>query len=201
MNGIDTSTLINPARRRLFTRKPSTAKHLRLPWVKSEALFIEKCTKCHKCISACETRIITPDPDGFPRVDFSDGECTFCTKCIDSCEQNLFVEEAKRGNTLSDVCNHNKVQPWPGTITLKADAKEQNCLAANDIYCQSCGDECEVEAIKFSYHKTNQQGEQVVSAIPQPQLTIDDCTQCGACISNCPQDAINLTVNDFSYQR
>lgn len=211
--------LTNPSRRRLFSRKPISAKHLRLPWVKSEALFIDKCTKCQQCITVCDTQIITPDANGFPRIDFSDGECTFCNKCIETCEQPMFVSTKQRINALSEVTkaeistsnnhdisknntkNNDFIQPWPATLTLDTQSASSSCLASNNVFCQSCKDECEVEAISFSYVKTDENGEQQISAIAQPAINNNDCTQCGACISNCPQDAINLTVSDFSYQR
>lgn len=201
MPTIDLEKLENPARRRLFSRKRTPAKHLRLPWVKSEALFIDKCTQCHQCISACDTQIITRDADGFPRIDFSDGECTFCNKCIDTCEQPLFVTEEQRTNTLAEAIKTKKIQPWPGQLAIKTTTQNHQCLAANNIFCQSCSDECEVEAINFSYQKVDENGNVSMSVIPQPTLNIADCTQCGACISNCPQDSINLNVSDFAYQR
>jgi ferredoxin-type protein NapF len=57
------------------------------------------------------------------------------------------------------------------------------------VYCQSCRDECEPHAIKFTYITDGQP-----TSIPQPQLNTDDCTQCGACIPTCPQSAI---TDDF----
>ena len=167
-------SLENPSRRRLFRGKIQNKQVLRLPWVKSERVFTEQCTQCQNCIDVCDTKIIVKDEQGFPTIDFSLGECTFCQKCIQSCEQPLFVEQI------------NEKQPWPAILDIN-----DKCLAKNNVYCQSCRDECEPNAIKFSYLVNGE-----TSVIPQPSINLDDCTQCGACISTCPQTAIKILLNE-----
>lgn len=158
---------VNLSRRELFRGK-IRKDVLRLPWVISEKVFTDNCTQCQDCISVCETKIITKDEQGFPTIDFSLGECTFCNKCIDTCEQSLFINANER------------IKPWPITLQIK-----DNCLAKNDVYCQSCRDECEPSAISFSHFINGN-----TSVIPQPSINNDDCTQCGACLSTCPEQAI-----------
>jgi len=167
-------SLVNPSRRRLFRGKIQKKNVLRLPWVISEQIFTEQCTQCQNCISACETQIIVKDERGFPKIDFSQGECTFCSKCEESCKQPLFIEQK------------NDIKPWPAMVDIN-----DKCLAKNNIYCQSCRDECEPNAIKFSYMANGE-----VSSIPQPKISLNDCTQCGACISSCPQMAIKVIINE-----
>ena len=163
--------LANPARRSLLRgriAKATVTPKLRLPWVKSEAAFIDQCTQCNDCISRCETNIIVKDEFGYPRVDFSKGECTFCQQCVDSCEQPLFIDKSDFKDKLA----------WPATIAIA-----DNCLAANQVYCQSCQDECEPRAIAFKFVETS---------VPVPSINLDDCTLCGACVSKCPQSAIKI---------
>jgi ferredoxin-type protein NapF len=169
-------SLANPSRRRLFSGKIRKENVLRLPWVISEEVFTEKCTQCQECISACETQIITKDKQGFPSIDFSLGECTFCMKCIQNCKEPLFLD------------TKNETKPWPAILDIS-----DKCLAKNNIYCQSCRDECEPNAIKFSYLVNGE-----TSVIPQPTINLDDCTQCGACIKTCPQDAIAFSFESNS---
>lgn len=166
--------LENPSRRRLF--KPKQATELRLPWVISEPVFLENCTQCEKCISSCETQIISKDVNGFPRVSFKEDECTFCNKCLDVCSEPLFIEKSQR----------EKAPPWEGEVNIN-----NQCLALNDIYCQSCRDVCDTSAINFSYidSATNK-----TQSIPKPTINLTDCTQCGACVSTCPQDSISLNL-------
>ncbi len=158
-------TIKNPSRRGLFRGKIRHEQALRLPWVISEAAFTQDCNQCEDCLSACETNIIVRDQQGFPKIDFSRGECTFCNACIDICEKPLFKEDKT-------------AQPWPAQINIS-----DKCLAANNIYCQSCQDVCETRAIRFQFKD---------SSIPQPKLNLTDCTSCGACIATCPQDAIKF---------
>lgn len=159
--------LENSSRRRLFKGKISRANELRLPWILDESTFLAKCTQCQDCLSACETQIIVKDELGYPKVDFTKGECTDCKKCIEICDEPLFK------NTLQMQTE----RPWPIQFEIA-----KSCLALNQVYCQSCRDICDSSAIKFSYE---------TSSIPSPTLNIDDCTQCGACVQVCPQDAIN----------
>ncbi|MFD2167994.1 ferredoxin-type protein NapF [Thalassotalea euphylliae] len=165
----------NPARRRLFKGRvnslASTPK-LRLPWVISEQVFVEQCTQCNACVDNCETKIIKKDDFGFPYVDFSQDECTFCNQCQSHCEQPLFIDKTEQSNTL----------PWHASISIS-----DKCLAENNIYCQSCRDVCDSRAIKFSYSN---------GPIPTPDITLSDCSQCGACVSTCPQNAIAIQIKE-----
>ena len=165
--------IANPSRRRLFKGKIHQANVLRLPWVISKQVFIDQCTQCNHCVDICETDIIVKDEQGYPRVDFSLGECTFCQKCHQSCEQPLFIEHIENQ------------KPWPISIEIS-----DNCLAKNNIFCQSCRDECEANAINFSYLVNGEP-----SVIPQPTIDLDKCTQCGACVSSCPPSVITTHFN------
>ena len=135
--------------------------------------------KCQNCINVCETNIIIRDNTGFPKIDFARGECTFCQKCIQACEQPLFTIAQNSSKQQSASL------PWPISININ-----EQCLALNNIYCQSCRDECEAEAITFSHHLSS-----TPSSIPQPRINNADCNQCGACISTCPQDAIGVNFS------
>lgn len=186
-----TERLTDPSRRRFFRGRVKTKQEMRLPWVINEAVFTSGCTQCQDCISNCESNIIVKDEDGFPKIDFNLGECTFCNKCIDVCEQPLFSGTFLEVDSIEKITTEaknieintlkNKQKAWPATLEIS-----DKCLAKNNIYCQSCRDECETSVIKFNY---------LNSSIPQPSLNVLDCTQCGACIKVCPQDAIAFTFD------
>lgn len=183
-----TETLENPSRRQLFRGKVRAKQEIRLPWVISEDVFISGCTQCSDCINACDSNIITKDENGFPKVDFSLGECTFCNDCINTCQQPLFsgsfttTDEPQANNEISAFTYSNNNKAWPITVNIN-----DSCLAKNNIYCQTCHDECETSVIKFNY---------LNSTIPVPSINASDCTQCGACVKSCPQDAISFVFDE-----
>jgi ferredoxin-type protein NapF len=167
----------NPSRRGLLRGRIHKKQVLRLPWAINEAVFTSGCTQCQDCINSCETNIIIKDDEGFPTIDFDLGECTFCNKCIEVCEQPLFSGTFSNDATTKESDTKNQ-KAWPVNIEIS-----DKCLAKNNIYCQSCRDECETNVIKFNY---------INSSIPEPSVNEVDCTQCGACISTCPQSAITF---------
>lgn len=165
----------NLSRRRLLKGRTASQKPaLRLPWIINEQTFLEQCNQCGDCVPVCESKIITQDEFGFPFIDFSNDECTFCRKCIDVCSKPLFVTKA--------AIEDQKIPPWPATLTIN-----DKCFAQNHIYCQSCQDVCDSAAIEFNFTQ---------SSIPQPSINLNNCNQCGACISTCPQQAISLKLNN-----
>ncbi|MDO3722250.1 ferredoxin-type protein NapF [Marinobacter sp. chi1] len=152
------------SRRNLLLGKPlQVAPPLRLPWLVSEAVFAEGCTQCGDCLSACPEDILVRGEDGSIRVDFSGGECTFCHRCVDACAEPLFRAADEPA--------------WLAALHIK-----DNCLAKNSIYCQSCKDVCDAQAIEFRYD----------SAIPTPRIRQSLCTQCGACVGTCPSQSLEL---------
>lgn len=159
--------MVNLSRRRLFKGGiKNIHSGIRLPYVINEQIFITHCTQCEDCITACPEHIVVKGEGNFPEIDFSKGECTFCKRCVNVCEAPIF----------------NKVEneePWDLAIEIKA-----SCLALNNVVCRSCEDSCETEAISFKY---------LQSSIPQPQILLDSCNGCGACVSTCPQSSIELS--------
>ncbi|RLV61525.1 ferredoxin-type protein NapF [Parashewanella curva] len=154
---------VNLGRRRLFSRRKIDAN--RPPWVKQDIEFTDICSRCDACITACETKIIFRGDGGFPEVDFNKGECTFCEQCVNACKEPIF-----------DI---KQAQPWE----IKAQVKD-NCLAHNGVWCQSCQDMCEPEAIRFEFR---------INQAPIPIIDTQACTGCGACVEPCPTNAIKIT--------
>ncbi|MGF1714684.1 ferredoxin-type protein NapF [Photobacterium chitinilyticum] len=160
--------MFDRTRRNLLSRRRTPALQ-RMPWVVDEDTFVDSCTRCNKCISACETQIIVKGDGGFPTVDFTHGECTFCTRCAEVCPEMLFRPTTE--------------QPWDIKAQINA-----SCLAQNKIECRSCGDMCEVQAIRFKLQ---------VGGVALPELDTDVCNGCGACLSVCPASAISMLTTEL----
>lgn len=157
--------MVDLSKRRFFSRKKLEDNELYLPWLSQPTFFTDQCTRCGKCVDACETQIIVKGDGGFPQVDFSVDECTFCYQCADACPEPLF--------------NPKTEQPWGAKATIN-----EGCLAKQNVDCRTCGDMCEPMAITFKLE---------VGKVAQPILKLDECNGCGACVSVCPTSSINVS--------
>jgi len=154
---------INLSRRNLLRgRADSATLPLRPPGAIRETLFTDQCTTCGECIAACPEHIIINGSAGYPEVDFRQGECTFCSRCIETCAEGALVHEVQ--------------PPWRLELQLT-----DSCLAKRQVVCQTCGDTCEAEAIRFL---------PLPGVVAIPVIDQDVCTGCGACIAACPHDAL-----------
>ncbi|MDH2926356.1 ferredoxin-type protein NapF [Lonepinella koalarum] len=136
---------------------------IRPPWVNLDE-FVEKCTACDKCITACETQIIIKGKGGFPEIDFARGECTFCQHCMESCPEDVFRATDET--------------PWLHKVEI-----QHNCLLTHNIECRSCGDSCDSRAIRFRPK---------LGGIVELILALESCNGCGACLAVCPTQAIHI---------
>lgn len=121
------------------------------------------CTGCGRCVEKCPTQIIAL-LDERPSLDFSGGECTFCGDCSRACPEPVFVVEG--ATRLAHVV-----------------AIDGSCLARNNVACQSCRDACPQQAIRFRPR---------TGGPFLPEVDVDSCSGCGACIGVCPVGAIGL---------
>jgi len=138
---------------------------IRPPWAIEENAFQNDCTRCGDCISSCPEKILMREGvNGYPFVDFKRGECTFCGDCAKACP--------------STALDRSKSPAW----LIKAHVTD-SCLTKQQVLCMSCADQCDVRAIRFT---------PVAGAVSQPEINIDDCTGCGACVASCPTHSIEV---------
>lgn len=149
-------------------RIPTNGVPLRPPWALAEAEFIERCTRCDACITACPTAILVRGDGGFPHVDFTRGECTFCAECVSRCEVHALLRPA------------DATPPWPLRVFIG-----DTCLALHNVECRVCGESCAHAAIRFRPR---------AGGVARPALELDACTGCGACVAPCPTRAIEVRV-------
>lgn len=158
---------IDRKRRLLLQGRNLNENVIRMPWVKKGTAFTDMCTRCEKCIDVCPSSILQVADGGFPEVNFSHGECFFCTDCINCCSVDMFDLEQDN--------------PWTVKATIST-----SCLNNQTTYCRSCAESCGSEALLFEFS---------TSIFVSPIVANDTCTGCGACISNCPVDAIRMKAD------
>jgi len=165
------ATSVDLNRRALLRGRPrrSDSPPATPPWAGSADEFIDRCTRCGDCLTACPENILRTGDGGFPVIDFSNGSCTFCGACVDRCQSGALSRQVD--------------PPW-----LRVARIEESCLTHQGVYCQSCRDGCDVRAIDFPHRA----GE----SIPKPRIDASRCTGCGACVSVCPVNAVSVTRCD-----
>jgi ferredoxin-type protein NapF len=159
-------TTFNSDKRRFFKRLANVSNDLRPPWAASEYNFVERCTCCDSCMTSCPESIIEKDKSLRPIINFQKGECTFCGECVVSCLTDALLKDPST------------VNPWNAKVMLS-----DGCLAQHNTLCRSCSDICEFSAIVFPIS---------ARGISPPIINLDLCNGCGACVSVCPTNALNV---------
>lgn len=144
---------------------------MRPPWAMAEEDFQSLCTRCGECIEICPTDLLLKGSGGFPEADFTPGRapegCTYCEACLQVCAPQALKKIPGQAAWLQ--------------VALIGDA----CLAAQGVVCRSCGEGCEVSAIRFPPR---------LGGVALPQLDPAVCNGCAACLAVCPTHAIQIHV-------
>lgn len=157
--------------RRNFMRGSSGGSMMpvRPPWSLPESLFTQLCTRCGDCIQHCETGILQKGDGGFPETLFDSGGCSFCEKCVQACKPGAL--RIMTGTT-----------PWQLRAFISS-----SCLAQQKVVCRTCGERCEVGALRFRLEK---------GGVATPQINLDICNGCGMCVADCPSHAIAVHTTE-----
>lgn len=158
--------MIDVGRRAFFRGRPRPKVEIRPPWARPEADFIDHCTRCNECITACPSKILIVGDGGYPTVDFSLGECTFCADCLSRCQPTA----------LYRVDNEQPAWSYKARIG-------EDCLPRQGVECRVCSDFCDARAIRFTPR---------LGGSPLPEIDDAQCTACGACVGPCPVVAITI---------
>ena len=159
----------------------STGKNSRVitpPGAISTERFLDICTACHLCISACPTRVLKPafleyGLEGLlkPHLDYSNAHCSYdCTACGDACPVNA----------ITDLTLQQKHATRIGTAHLVA----EKCRI-----CMQCVKRCPTEAI------TSERKEGYYTI---PVVNAERCIGCGICEAVCPTDAQAIKVTGYA---
>lgn len=99
-------------------------------------------------------------------MDFRQGECTLCGEC-------------------RAVCPH-AAELFDAHLAFRHHAQiEVGCLTHQGVDCQACRDHCPTTAIRFRPR---------IGGPFQPDVDVDACNGCGACIAVCPVDAVSVAA-------
>lgn len=155
--------------RRQFLRGNLTGRDsaIRPPWAVAESEFVARCDQCSECVAACPSQLIEVANDGLPFMNFLKSECDFCNACARACATGALVYRDEANQPI-----------WSLAATI-----EPTCIAFNGVVCRTCGEHCEATAIRFVH---------VVGRGAMPQVDLERCTGCGACVSVCPVKAVRM---------
>jgi len=143
----------------------------RPPGSGTEAEFLEECTSCGDCITACPWTAIGVLPEaaglaaGTPAMNTARAACHLCEDlpCVAACEPGALLAMG------------------PESIMLGlAEVDEDACLPFKGPECGACVPECPLGAITLSRAR--------------PSIDSDVCNGCGLCVPACPNFASAISI-------
>jgi len=134
--------------------------------------FLDRCTACHLCISACPTHVLQHALLNYglegllkPRLDYTSAYCLFeCTRCSEVCPDGAI--------SILDLATKSVTQ-----IGV-ADFYQTRCVVElNGTDCAACSEHCPTKAITTKPFRDH---------LRLPVLDQALCVGCGACEYACP---------------
>ncbi len=144
--------------------------------------FLDRCTSCHLCVSACPTHVLTPAflEAGWaglfkPRMDYSLAFCNYeCLRCAEVCPDGAITRFALADKQLTKV----------GRARFD---REKCIVVVKGTDCAACSEHCPTKAVNTVPFGNN---------LRLPEVHDELCIGCGACEFACPvqpQKAIVVT--------
>jgi ferredoxin len=155
-----------------LTKSGEASRAICPPGSHSVAQFLDRCTACHLCVSACPTHVLQPalfeyGLEGLfrPKLSYTSAYCLFeCTRCSEVCPDNAI--------SLIDLATKQVTQ-----IGV-ADFYQSRCIVeVNGTDCAACSEHCPTKAVTTRPYHDN---------LRLPVLNQKLCVGCGACEYACP---------------
>lgn len=134
--------------------------------------FVDRCTACQLCVSACPTQVLRPAylEYGFaglmkPRLDYTAAFCNFdCQRCAEVCPDAAITRQSLADKQVTRI----------GLARLDVEI----CIVkTKGTDCAACSEHCPTKAVDTIPYGEN---------LRLPQVTDDLCIGCGACEYACP---------------
>jgi len=134
--------------------------------------FLDRCTSCHLCVSACPTHVLTPAflEAGWagllkPRMDFSIAFCNYeCRICGAVCPDGAIAPLVLAEKQLTQIG--------------QAHFDREKCIVVvKGTDCAACSEHCPTKAVNTVPYGNN---------LRLPEVNDDLCIGCGACEFACP---------------
>ena len=134
--------------------------------------FMDSCTACQLCVSACPTHVLQPSflEYGFtgmmqPRLDFHASFCNFdCVRCTEVCPTGAILPLTMEQKHVTQV----------GVVRLELD----NCVVQTEnTACGACAEHCPTQAVRMVPYQ---------DGLTIPEIAVEHCIGCGACEYICP---------------
>ncbi|HUJ44545.1 MAG TPA: 4Fe-4S dicluster domain-containing protein [Opitutaceae bacterium] len=161
-------------------REPEPSRAICPPGAHSVDRFLERCTACHLCVTACPTHVLRPSFLEYgmagvmmPRLDFTQAACNYtCRACGEACPDGAI--------SLLDLADKQL------TRIGQARFDEEKCIVkAKGTDCAACSEQCPTQAVTTVPYGRN---------LRLPQLNRDLCIGCGGCEHACPVQPLKAIV-------
>jgi polyferredoxin len=153
-------------------KKPGGSRAICPPGAQGVERFLDRCTGCNLCVSACPTHVLQPAflEYGFegmmkPRLDYTVAFCNFdCHRCTDVCPDGAL--------TALDLATKHVTRIGEAHLDI-----ERCIVKTHGTDCAACSEHCPTKALDTKPYGDN---------LRLPVLHEESCIGCGACEYACP---------------